>query len=64
MLTSKNVYEAMELLLKPIGYLSASAESKAIARSLEVYEDRGEFDGTFDSAINCLSMAGYEIAEN
>lgn len=32
-----------------------------LAHSLKVYQDRGEYDGSLDSAIESLLMAGYEI---
>jgi hypothetical protein len=32
-----------------------------MALSLKVYRDRGEFDGSVNSAIECLEQAEYEI---
>lgn len=32
-----------------------------LMQSLEIYKERGEFDGTLNSAIECLTLAGYEI---
>jgi len=32
-----------------------------ITNSLRVYKDRGELDGTLNTAIECLQMAGYEV---
>ena len=37
---------------------------KQLAISLRVYADRGEFDGTVDSAIDCLNLAGYEFQKD
>jgi len=39
-------------------------ESKTVQQviqSLKVYQDRGEFDGSVESAKECLELAGYEI---
>lgn len=32
---------------------------KPLAMSLQVYKERGEFDGSLESAIECMKMAGY-----
>ncbi len=37
----------------------AKLESQ-IARSLETYRQRGEYDGSYDSALRCLKWAEYE----
>lgn len=34
---------------------------KQLAGSLQVYKGRGEFDGTMDSAYECLKQAEYEL---
>jgi hypothetical protein len=34
---------------------------KQLVLSLEVYKQRGEFDGTMDSAYECLTLAEYEL---
>lgn len=34
---------------------------KQLALSLGVYKERGEFDGTMKSAIECLILAEYEL---
>lgn len=41
-------------------YESGSLEHQ-IAMSLKVYSSRGEFDGSLESAIECLELAGYEV---
>ena len=38
-----------------------SALEAQLMRSLRVYQDRGEFDGTYNSACKCLLQAGYEL---
>jgi hypothetical protein len=35
---------------------------KQLSASLQVYQSRGEFDGTVSSALECLELAGYEFA--
>jgi len=32
-----------------------------LAQSLQVYKGRGEFNGTVDSALECLIQAEYEV---
>lgn len=32
-----------------------------LVSSLKTYIDRGEFDGSIESAIACLELAGYEV---
>lgn len=32
-----------------------------LARSLTLYRDRGEYNGTLQSAIDCLQQADYEV---
>lgn len=36
---------------------------KQLVLSLEIYEDRQEYNGTLHSAIECLLVAGYEIGD-
>jgi len=62
-ITKSEVLSAMNLLSAPSGYLSATATEKQLASSLEVYERRGEFDGSLESAIECLERAEYEIGD-
>lgn len=61
MITRLEVLKAMQLLTNPAGYLNCSALHKQLAQSLELYEERGEYDGTIESAIECLTLAAYEI---
>lgn len=35
-----------------------------ISMALQLYKDRGEFDGTVLSAIECLQQAEYEIDQS
>lgn len=63
MLTREDIIEGMRLINQPTRYLFASEESKQVAGSLEVYADRGEFDGSFESAVECLKQAEFEIEE-
>lgn len=61
MIRIEDVQKAMRMLDNPMEYLSCEALHKQLAMSLEVYQDRGEFDGTVESAVECLEMAQYEI---
>jgi hypothetical protein len=61
MISRLEVLKAMQMLENPVGYLNCSAVHKQLAGSLEVYQRRGEYDGTIKSAIECLELAGYEI---
>lgn len=59
MLTRKDVliiYKSMRGDVYPLN----DYQSQAI-RSLIVYKNRGEFDGSFDSAVKCLLSACYEV---
>lgn len=42
------------------GFIMTNLE-RQLSQSLEVYKRRGEFNGTMDSAKECLELAGYEI---
>jgi hypothetical protein len=59
MITLKEVEKAQCLV--GTKYLPMSQTEKQLKLSLEVYLGRGEYDGTLDKAIECLTMAGYEI---
>lgn len=60
--TLDQVRKAMELAKGDVGKLPihGSVENQ-LAHSLKVYQDRGEYDGTEESAIDCLLQARYEI---
>lgn len=42
-------------------YSLLSRTEKQIVHSLQVYQNRGEFDGSYESAWDCLGDAGYEV---
>ena len=63
MLTKQDIKEGMRLLREMHRSLFASVEAKQVAGALEVYEDRGEYDGSYYSAVECLKQAEYEIDE-
>lgn len=55
MITKAQVIDA--IVLQSLGLLNTCS----IARSLDLYASRGEFDGSYDSAVECLEQACYEI---
>lgn len=42
-------------------YLSMTWTERQLKGSLEIYKTKGEFDGSTQSAIECLKRTGYEI---
>ena len=62
MITINQVKRAMALVAIYNDFGDAPPIERQLAMSLKVYVDRGEFDGTLDSAIGCLTLACYEIA--
>jgi hypothetical protein len=59
-LTYWNVQDAVNVVN---GWATCDSRHKnQIIQSLEVYKSRGEFDGTMDSAYQCLRQAGYEFS--
>lgn len=62
MIKINEIEKAMAMIEDPILYLNCTAIEKQLVASLEVYLDRGEYiKGNLDSAIKCLTLAGYEI---
>lgn len=61
MLTIKEIQEAITEL-KTNEYKTPRGTSQ-LAQSLSVYWSRKEFDGSIDSAVECLLWAGYEIQQ-
>jgi len=59
----EDVQKAMRMLDNPREYLFCEALHKQLAGSLEVYEGRGEYDGTLASALECLRLAEYEVGD-
>lgn len=55
------IRKAMRMIEDPSEYLNCLAVHKQIVLSLEVYERRGEYDGTLGTAIECLKLAGYLV---
>ncbi len=51
----------MRMVENPREWLNCEAVEKQLATSLELYKDRKEFDGTLESAVECLERACYEI---
>lgn len=62
MLTVQDVKKAMRMLEDPSEYLFCEAVHKQLARALELYEERGEYTGTLEEALECLERAAYEIS--
>lgn len=58
MLTKTDVHNVMDGLLWSHLIIPNLAQ---VIESLRVYVGRGEYDGTFNSAVNCLLAAQYEI---
>lgn len=61
MITKANIKKAMIMTFDPYAWLNCEAVEKQVAHTLEIYEDRDEFDGSFTSALECLNLAGYEV---
>lgn len=61
MISIEQVQKAIKMLDNPKEYLNCDAIHKQLASSLELYQDRKEFGGSLESAIECLELAGYEI---
>lgn len=61
MLSIRQIEKAMRMVADPTEYLCCEAEDKRLAKTLELYEERGEFDGTLQSAQRCLHRASYEV---
>jgi hypothetical protein len=39
----------------------SSYRADQVVQTLRLYRDRGEYDGSYDSAVECLELACYEI---
>ncbi len=55
------IKSAIKLATGKSNWYRCSPYVQQIARSLAVYINRGEFNGSVESAIECLGLAGYEI---
>jgi hypothetical protein len=63
MVTKNDIHRAMALVRDSTKNLDVPMTSlnKQLFLALCLYKQRGEFDGSYESAIQCLAMAGYEI---
>ena len=61
MITKKQIQSAIDLLNDKKSWYRCRPLTQSICRSLVTYKNRKEFDGTINSAVDCLSLAGYEI---
>ena len=61
MITRKTIHRVLALVSVIHPDMDCMALEAQLARSLRVYQDRGEFDGSLESAIECLTLAEYEI---
>lgn len=59
-MTKQDVLISLKVLRGEV-YPDPTGLYRQLISSLSVYEGRGEFDGGFDSAVDCLLQAGYEI---
>lgn len=64
MITLDEVRKAIKMVENPIEWLNCTAVEKQLSKSLEIYQDRNEFDGSLESAIECLKLAEYEIQDS
>lgn len=53
MITYNELIKAMNIIER--------INNNQISKSLSVYESRNEYDGTIESAIECLTRAGYDF---
>jgi hypothetical protein len=61
MITKKQIKSAIDLLNDKKNWYKCRPLTQSLCRSLVIYKNRNEFDGTISSAVECLSLAGYEI---
>ena len=61
MITMSQVKQAMELLHNPKMYRTADSQVRWLARCLDLNERVKDYNGTLESAIECLTYGGYEI---
>ena len=59
-MSRKQIKSAIKLLNNQSNWYRCSFYVQQLTRSLAVYQSRGEFDGSIESAIECLERAGYE----
>jgi len=59
-----HIKKAMKMVENPREWLSAMAVDKQLAKALELYQERGEYDGTLQSARECLELAAFEFTES
>jgi hypothetical protein len=60
MITKLDVQKAM-VIIKYNRYIQD--DLKQIIMALKLYKERGEYNETYNSAVACLKLAGYEIKE-
>ena len=61
MITKNELHRILALVSVIYPNTEITAKEAQLARSLRVYQDRDEFDGSYESACECLTLAGYEI---
>lgn len=61
MINYTNILDAVNRVNGHRAGIIVSPLENQLTLSLLVYKDRGEFDGTIMSAIECLTQAAYEI---
>lgn len=61
MITKNELHRILSFVSVIYPDADCTAKEAHLARSLRVYQDREEFDGSFESAVECLIRAGYEI---
>lgn len=59
MITKKQILKAMKILRGEVHPMDST--EKQIVSSLLVYKGRGEFTGYYEEAVECLTLAEYEI---
>lgn len=61
MISFKDLKKAIKYYNSKWDLESESEIVRQLVSSLDVYRERQEFDGTLETAIECLTLAGYEI---
>ncbi len=59
-MNKRQLQSAVKLATGKSNWYRCSPYVQALARSLSVYIERGEFTGSVQSAKQCLEQAGYE----
>jgi hypothetical protein len=62
MITKNDIQSAIKLVGKVKRIPVYTCVHIQLAHSLDLYRERGEFDGSIESAQACLELAGFEIA--